>query len=106
MGWFDEQIKQRKRNDDLVFEEAFAGITNAVLGSAMSWAFASDAAPNMAIAQTINHIPAVSIPAVGGWLWVQWGHEAVFLLGAAITLISLILAQFVDREIRLKSTQK
>lgn len=69
-------------------------------------AFASDAAPNMAIAQTINHIPAVSIPAIGGWLWVQWGHEAVFLLGATITMISLVLAQFVDREIRLKSTQK
>ena len=33
MGWFDEQIKQRKRNDDDIFSEAFVGIADAVLGS-------------------------------------------------------------------------
>ena len=33
MGWFDEQIKQRKRNDDAIFSEAFVGIADAVLGS-------------------------------------------------------------------------
>ncbi len=42
MGWFDEQIKQRKRNDDAIFEEAFVGIADAVLGSKMSAAFVSD----------------------------------------------------------------
>ncbi len=42
MGWFDEQIKQRKRNDDATFEEAFVGIADAVLGSKMSAAFVSD----------------------------------------------------------------
>ena len=44
MGWFDEQIKQRKQNDDAVFSEAFAGIADAVLGSRMSAAFSSDEA--------------------------------------------------------------
>lgn len=44
MGWFDEQIKQRKRNDDAIFEEAFVGIADAVLGSKMSAAFISDEA--------------------------------------------------------------
>lgn len=66
-------------------------------------AFAEDAAPNMAIAQTVNHIPAVCIPAVGGWMWVAWGYQSVFLAGAAITVVSLVLAQFIDREIRLKN---
>lgn len=42
MGWFDEQIKQRKRNDDEIFSEAFVGIADAVLGSKMSAAFSSD----------------------------------------------------------------
>jgi predicted MFS family arabinose efflux permease len=69
-------------------------------------AFSQDAAPNMAIAQTINHIPAVSIPAVGGWMWVYWGYQSVFLFGACLTLISLGLAQLVDREISRKSTQE
>lgn len=42
MGWFDEQIKQRKKNDNAVFEEAFVGIADAVLGSKMASAFTTD----------------------------------------------------------------
>ena len=30
MGWFDEQIKERKQNDDAVFAAAFACIAHAV----------------------------------------------------------------------------
>ena len=33
MGWFDEQIKQRRKNDEDVFSEAFADIADAVLGT-------------------------------------------------------------------------
>ncbi len=33
MGWFDEQIRQRKENDDQVFEESFIRVAAAVLGS-------------------------------------------------------------------------
>ena len=32
MGWFDEQIKQRKLNDNQVFEESFGKIADAVFG--------------------------------------------------------------------------
>ncbi len=42
MGWFDEQIKQRKQSDDQLFEEAFVRIADAVLGTRMSAAYASD----------------------------------------------------------------
>ena len=42
MGWFDEQIKQRKQNDDELFAEAFAGIAGAVTGAKIS-ALKSDA---------------------------------------------------------------
>lgn len=42
MGWFDEQIKQRKQNDDELFAEAFAGIAGAVTGAKVS-ALKSDA---------------------------------------------------------------
>ena len=44
MGWFDEQIKQRKKNDEDQFSDAFAGIADAVLGSKMSASFSSDEA--------------------------------------------------------------
>ena len=44
MGWFDEQIRERKKNDDELFSEAFVGIANAVLGTKMSAAFHSNEA--------------------------------------------------------------
>ena len=44
MGWFDEQIKQRKKNDEDLFSEAFVGIADAVLGTKMSAAFTNDEA--------------------------------------------------------------
>ena len=36
MGWFDEQIKQRKINDSNVFSDSFANIAGAVMGSKIS----------------------------------------------------------------------
>lgn len=44
MGWFDEQIKQRKQSDDQLLEEAFVRIADAVLGTRMAAAYASDEA--------------------------------------------------------------
>ena len=44
MGWFDEQIKQRKQSDDQLLEESFVRIADAVLGTKMSNAYASDEA--------------------------------------------------------------
>jgi len=42
MGWFDEQIKQRKQSDDQLFEEAFIRMADAVLGTRMASAYQSD----------------------------------------------------------------
>ena len=39
MGWFDEQIKQRKLSDNQVFEDSFAKIADAVLGKRTSFHF-------------------------------------------------------------------
>ena len=36
MGWFDEQIKQRKQNDNAVFADSFVNIAGAVMGSRVS----------------------------------------------------------------------
>ena len=44
MGWFDEQIKQRKQSDDQLLEEAFVRMADAVLGTKMSAAYQSDEA--------------------------------------------------------------
>ncbi|MEA4832709.1 MAG: NHLP bacteriocin export ABC transporter permease/ATPase subunit [Oscillospiraceae bacterium] len=36
MGWFNEQIKQRKENDNSVFSDSFIGIADAVMGTKIS----------------------------------------------------------------------
>ena len=36
MGWFDEQIKQRRKNDEDIFSEAFSNIADAILGTKRS----------------------------------------------------------------------
>jgi len=49
---------------------------------------------NLSAQTTINHISAVVIPVVGGTIWALLGSQATFLIGVAIAVISLILAQF------------
>lgn len=36
MGWLDEQIKQRKENDDSIFSDSFLNLAGAVMGSKIS----------------------------------------------------------------------
>lgn len=42
MGWFDSQIKERKKNDDKLYEDAFAEIANAVSGKRVADIFNSN----------------------------------------------------------------
>ncbi|MGB3148877.1 MAG: MFS transporter [Paracoccaceae bacterium] len=56
----------------------------------------ADIAPTAAVAFTINHIAAVFLPAGLGYLWVI-SPEAVFVLAAAMALISLLLSLLIPR---------
>ena len=42
MGWFDEQIRDRKKNDDEAFAEAFANMAAAVTGKRVDAALNDD----------------------------------------------------------------
>jgi hypothetical protein len=53
-----------------------------------------DIAPSMAVGFTINHIAAVFLPAIGGFLWVL-DYRIPFFGGAAMSLISLFAVQFI-----------
>lgn len=55
-----------------------------------------DIAPTAAVAFTINHIPAVGLPALLGYIWLV-SPGAVFLVAAAMAGISLGLALLVPR---------
>ena len=55
-----------------------------------------DIAPTAAVAFTINHIAAVFLPALLGYLWLV-SPGAVFLLAAGIACASLLLALLIPR---------
>ncbi|HEY5975933.1 MAG TPA: MFS transporter, partial [Geobacteraceae bacterium] len=54
----------------------------------------ADIAPTTAVGFTINHIAAVFLPALGGYLWMV-DYRLPFLGGAALGVVSLALAQFI-----------
>ena len=51
-----------------------------------------DIAPTMAVGFTINHIAAVFLPAIGGYLWII-DYRIPFVAGAAMALVSLVAVQ-------------
>jgi predicted MFS family arabinose efflux permease len=51
-----------------------------------------DIAPTSAVGFTINHIAAVFLPAIGGYLWMI-DYRLPFLIGAGLGVVSLLLAQ-------------
>lgn len=53
-----------------------------------------DIAPTSAVGFTINHIAAVFLPALGGFLWMI-DYRIPFLMGAALGVASLVLANFI-----------
>ena len=46
---------------------------------------------------TMNHIAAVIMPLVGGFLWSFLGYSAVFYLGSGIAAVTLLLARRLPR---------
>ncbi len=53
-----------------------------------------DTASSMALGVTINHIAAVFLPALGGYLWMI-DYRIPFVVGSILGAISLIAAQFI-----------
>jgi len=49
-------------------------------------------APTMAVGFTINHIAAVFLPAMGGYLWIV-DYRIPFIAGAVMALVSLAAVQ-------------
>ena len=45
---------------------------------------------------TMNHVAAVAAPLVGGYVWLFFGYEIIFISGALIALVSLIVTQWVN----------
>lgn len=48
-----------------------------------------DVSPTLSMGVTINHVVSMSIPTLGGLIWVWYGHEWVFFAAAALALVML-----------------
>ncbi len=58
-----------------------------------------DIAPSMAIGVTINHIGAVVFPVMGGLLWMI-DYRIPFVVGAVLSLISLVAVQLITGQVK------
>ncbi len=59
---------------------------------------AEELRPTLSMGVTMNHVAAVIGPFVGGLAWKAFGYEVIFLSGAAIAALSLVMSQWVDPE--------
>ncbi|MHC4886912.1 MAG: MFS transporter [Planctomycetota bacterium] len=54
-----------------------------------------DVAPTLGMGVTINHAVSMSLPALGGWMWMVYGHSSVFLGAAGVAVLMFIFSAFV-----------
>lgn len=53
-----------------------------------------DLKPTLAMGVTMNHVAAVTVPLIGGFAWMTFGYQIIFIGGAIFTIISLICTQW------------
>ena len=79
--------------DNLIF---FGGI--ALTTYAHKIAPPDELKPTLSMGVTMNHVAAVAAPLIGGYVWLAFGYEVIFISGSVLAFVSLIVAQFVDPE--------
>ena len=65
MGWFDEQIRQRKQNDDDVFADSFVNMASAVMGQNVTAALRDESAVTLSAIDeilTFYHVKSREVP--------------------------------------------
>ena len=79
-----------------IADHMFFGLAFAMKTYFQKIADSEDFAPTAAVAFTINHISAVFLPVLLGYIWIH-NNSAVFYLAAILSLISLIVAMLIPR---------
>lgn len=83
-----------------ILDHIFFNFSLAIRTFFQKYADPEDIAPSMAVGFTINHIAAVVIPVIGGILWI-YNYKIPFIGGAFLALFSLILVQFITRQLNM-----
>ena len=79
-----------------IADHMFFGLAFAMKTYFQKIADSEDFAPTAAVAFTINHISAVFLPVILGYIWIH-NNSAVFYLAAVLSFISLIVAILIPR---------
>ncbi len=79
-----------------IADHMFFGLAFAMKTYFQKIADSEDFAPTAAVAFTINHISAVFLPVILGYIWIH-NNSAVFYLAAILSFISLIVAVLIPR---------
>ena len=79
-----------------IADHMFFGLAFAMKTYFQKIADSEDFAPTAAVAFTINHISAVFLPVLLGYIWI-YNNSAVFYLAAILSFISLIVAILIPR---------
>ena len=53
----------------------------------------------LAAGVTINHAVSMTVPMLGGLIWVAWGHGAVFVFAAGIALLMFLFSLMVRTDL-------
>lgn len=51
-----------------------------------------DIAPTLSLGISINHAVSMSVPFLGGLLWMKYGHAAVFMVAAGVAVVMLFFS--------------
>ncbi len=54
-----------------------------------------DVAPSLSLGVSINHAISMSVPAVGGVMWMKYGHASVFLAAAGVAVVMLFFSNLI-----------
>ncbi len=84
-----------------VFDHIFFNFAIAIRTFFQKIANPADIAPSMAVGFTINHIAAVVLPVLGGILWLI-DYRIPFLIGAVISIVSLLSVQSITAQLAAK----
>ena len=79
-----------------IADHMFFGLAFAMKTYFQKIADSEDFAPTAAVAFTINHISAVFLPVLLGYIWIH-NNSAVFYLAAVLSFISLVVALLIPR---------
>ena len=56
--------------------------------------------PTFSMGVAMNHVAAVTMPLVGGFLWITWGYKWTFLAGALAAALSVFVATRVPQRVK------